>query len=67
LGDNYRVLLVDDEPIILRSLRAVIPWEQLGMEVVGEARNGEEALELIEEHLPHIVLSDIRMPLMDGI
>ncbi|MEF2246306.1 response regulator transcription factor [Paenibacillus sp. IITD108] len=67
MGDNYRVLLVDDEPIILRSLKVVIPWEQLGMEVVGEARNGEEALELIEEHLPHIVLSDIRMPLMDGI
>jgi len=67
MDERYRVLLVDDEPIILRSLRAVIPWERHGMEVVGEARSGEEALTIAQERRPHLILSDIRMPMMDGI
>lgn len=69
MGDNlaYRILLVDDEPLILRSVRAAIPWKELGIEVAGEARNGEQALKLMREHQPHIILSDIRMPSMDGI
>ncbi|WP_151734698.1 response regulator transcription factor [Paenibacillus tengchongensis] len=65
--EKYKVLLVDDEPIILRSLKVAIPWEELGLRIVGEARNGEAALKLIEEHAPHIIISDIRMPVIDGI
>ncbi len=65
--EKYKVLLVDDEPIILRSLKVAIPWEELGLTIAGEARNGEAALRLIEEHSPHIVISDIRMPVIDGI
>lgn len=64
---KYKVILVDDEPIILRSLQAAIGWEELGLEVAGTARNGEAALKLIEAHAPDIVISDIRMPGMDGI
>lgn len=66
-GGKYKVILVDDEPIILRSLKVAIPWGELNIEIVGEARNGEEALRLVRELSPHIVISDIRMPGIDGI
>lgn len=64
---KFRVMLVDDEPIILRSLKAAIPWDELDLEVVGEARSGDGALKLAREVSPHIIISDIRMPGMDGI
>ncbi|MFS0726940.1 response regulator [Paenibacillus sp. 1P07SE] len=63
----YTALLVDDEPIILRSLEAAVPWEELGVSIVGKARNGEEALQLYHQHKPDIIISDIRMPSIDGI
>lgn len=64
---KYRVILADDEPIILRSLKVAIPWDELNLEIVGEARNGEEALKLVREQSPHMIISDIRMPGIDGI
>lgn len=67
MNPSYRVILVDDEPIILRSLKVAIPWEQLNMEVVGTAKNGNEALKMAAELKPHIIISDIRMPEIDGI
>lgn len=66
-GRRYHVVLVDDEPIILRSLKVAVPWEKLGMEIVGEARNGQEAHRLAEALQPDIIVCDIRMPVMDGI
>lgn len=60
-------LLVDDELNILKNLQAVIPWDQLNVEVVGAARNGEQALEIARRERPSIILCDIRMPVMDGI
>lgn len=63
----YRVLVVDDEKYIRRSIINRVNWEQLGVQVAGEAANGEEALERMEELRPQIVLVDIRMPLMDGL
>ncbi|SFL25767.1 two-component system, response regulator YesN [Paenibacillus sp. 1_12] len=63
----YKVILVDDEPIILRSLKVALPWEDMQMQIVGEASNGEQGLKLIQAHKPDIVISDIRMPVMDGI
>lgn len=65
--EKYRVILVDDEPIILRSLKAAIPWQELHLEIAGEARNGEQALQLVRETAPHMIISDIRMPGKDGI
>lgn len=53
--------------MILRSLKVAIPWDELNLEIVGEAKNGEGALQLIKDTSPHMVVSDIRMPGMDGI
>ncbi|CAI6087712.1 response regulator transcription factor [Cohnella sp. JJ-181] len=63
----YRVILADDEPEICRGLRLKIAWDRLGYEIAGEARNGKEALAAIESERPHLLLTDIRMPVMDGI
>lgn len=65
--EKYRVILVDDEPVILRSLKVAVPWDDLNLEIVGEARNGEQALRLVRELSPHMIISDIRMPGIDGI
>ena len=63
----YRVLLVDDEPIICKGLRDTIEWDSLGLEISGEAHNGADALKLVQSSQPHIMITDIRMPVMDGI
>lgn len=63
----YRVMLIDDEPSARRLLKASINWEQLGMEVVGEAASGIEAINVIDEMQPDIAFVDISMPFMNGI
>lgn len=63
----YRVLLVDDEHIILDGLSRAVPWESLGCVVVGTAYNGEEGLRLVRELKPDMLVTDIRMPNMDGL
>lgn len=63
----YRTILVDDEPLILAGIASLIQWENYGCTVVGKATNGPNALELIRETLPDIVITDIRMPVMDGL
>ncbi|MGG1520058.1 response regulator [Paenibacillus oryzisoli] len=62
-----RLLIVDDEVIIRRGLCTVIDWKELGLELLPAAESAEEALERILAEKPHIVLTDIRMPGMDGI
>lgn len=63
--DKIRVILADDHGIVREGLRTVI--EQAGIEVVGEAENGFEAIALAEKLQPDVMLLDIRMPKMDGI
>ena len=63
----YKVVLVDDERLILEGLSRVIPWAKMGCTVVGTASNGQEGLALIREQQPDIVLTDVRMPNMDGL
>lgn len=63
----YRVMLVDDEEEVRTSIIKKIDWERAGYEVVGDAENGEEALEKAAVLEPDLVITDIRMPFMDGL
>ena len=63
----YKVVLADDEHIIVEGLRRVLPWAQMGLDVVGTAADGVSGLALIREQKPDILLTDIRMPNMDGL
>lgn len=69
VGEDKRIkmLIVDDEAVIREGLRYTIDWAELGVEVVGEAHDGREALRLVEQHGVNLVLSDIRMEGMDGL
>ena len=64
---NYRVVLADDEPEVLRSIQRTLDWEKYGFSVVGGFQNGLDVLEFLENHDADIVFTDIRMPFMDGI
>ena len=64
---EYRVLLADDEEEIRTGISRKIGWASLGFQLVGEAGNGVEALELAEQLRPDVVLTDIKMPFMDGL
>ena len=63
----YRILLVDDEKMELEALKNYIDWEALGIDHVDTAKNGKAAYELVLEKQPDIVITDIQMPVMDGI
>ena len=65
--EKIRVIIADDEPRICRLILSLIKWDKLGMEVVGTAHNGVEALDLIQAKAPHIVITDVRMPGYDGL
>ena len=63
----YRVVIIDDEPIIVQGLSLTIPWGDYGCEIVGTAGSGEEGLELVRRVKPEILFSDIAMPGMSGL
>lgn len=63
----YKVLIVDDEPLVLKGIENFINWEAYGVTVCGTASNGLEAYKLIEQEEPDIVITDIKMPYMSGI
>jgi two-component system, response regulator YesN len=62
-----KVLLVDDELFVRKGLKSLIDWEKSGFEVVGDTDNGEDALSLIKTLNPDLVVTDIRMPVLDGL
>ena len=63
----YRVVLIDDERMIVEGLRRVIPWQEYRCEVAGTAEDAASGAALIREVHPHIVFTDIRMPGEDGL
>ena len=62
-----KVLVVEDEELIRRGIVLAVDWASLGCVVVGEAANGEEALEAVERLSPSLIITDLKMPRMDGI
>lgn len=63
----YKIMLVDDEEEVRKGMIKKIQWEEAGFQVVGDGENGEDALEKIELLEPDVVLTDIKMPYMDGL
>ena len=63
----YKLLIVDDEPLVCVGVQSILDWKALGIEIVGTARNGQQAAELIAQHMPDIVISDIKMPVKNGL
>lgn len=67
MSDYWKVLIADDEPIIREGIRESVDWSSLQMEVIAEAEDGEEALELAIKHNINILLADLNMPIMNGL
>lgn len=63
----YKVLLVDDEPLVLEGLQIMVNWEKWGFQIDRMCRNGEEAIEHIRLNPPDLVVTDIRMPVLNGL
>lgn len=64
---NYKVIIAEDEELLLHNLEQKIHGLEVGFEVVGKAQTGEQAFELVQQLNPDLVITDIRMPIMDGI
>lgn len=62
-----RMIIADDEFIVRDGLKNIVPWEDFGIEVIADAVDGQEALELCNQLQPDILFTDIRMPMMDGL
>ncbi len=62
-----RMILADDEPVILRGLKMLIDWQELGIEIIGEANDGDELQTLMKQSNPDLIVSDICMPGRSGI
>lgn len=63
----FKVMIIDDEPIIRKGLKNIINWKQYDCEICAEAADGVEGAELIKSHCPDIVFTDIKMPEVDGL
>lgn len=62
-----KLLIADDEPLVCVGIQSMLNWEDYGIEVVGTARNGQQAADMIDELSPDIVITDIKMPIKTGL
>lgn len=62
-----KALVVDDEYLVRMGITQTIDWAEYNVEIIGEASNGEEGLELALLHRPDVIITDIRMPYMNGL
>ena len=62
----YRVLIVEDELFVRLGIKMSVEWEKLDMEVIADVSNGEQAWEVYVREEPDIILTDLKMPIMDG-
>jgi two-component system, response regulator YesN len=63
----YKIIIVEDEAIVREGIKKRVDWTSLGFSVIGDAANGQEALAIAEKDWPDVILTDIRMPVLDGI
>ena len=67
MNEYSKILVVDDEYIMRQGITHMIDWEKEGFQIIGQASNGQEALEMIKENVPDIIISDVVMPQLNGI
>ena len=63
----YSAIIVEDELLVRVGLKSLINWSGLGLDLVSDASNGEEAFDMYNQYKPDIIITDIKMPRMDGI
>ena len=63
----YKLLIVDDEPLVQVGIKSMLNWAELNIKVIGTAVNGQAALKIIYEQSPDIVITDVKMPVMSGL
>ena len=63
----YKVLIVDDEVLILSGIKYLIDWKSIDCNLIGTANNGEQAFSIIKDKHPDIVITDINMPILNGL
>ena len=63
----YKLLLVDDEPLLRKSLVSTIDYNKIGFSVVGEAENGLKGIEAYKKYKPDVIITDVRMDICDGL
>lgn len=66
-GMMYKIALIDDEAVVREGMGELIPWEKIGLDLIGTAEDGEQGLLLIQEKQPDVVLLDINMPKLNGL
>jgi len=62
-----KIMLVDDERFVLEQIRKTIAWEEMGLELIGCCTNAMEALDYMIDEMPDILITDIKMPVVDGL
>lgn len=62
-----KILIAEDEELIRKGIVLTVDWASLGCIVTAEAANGAEALEMMDQHKPDLIITDLKMPVMDGI
>ena len=63
----WKVMIVDDEKLICKLVQALVEWDKLGMQMAAQAENAIQALDMLQQYRPDILITDIRMPIMDGL
>jgi two-component system response regulator YesN len=64
---KLKLLIADDEQLVIEDIKNLLDWQKLNIEIIGQALNGKSAMNLFLKHRPEIVITDIRMPIMDGL